>query len=214
MGHESNNEVATPQTAMLSKRERWLAGFTALGLLAIFLLLYLYPPHRQVAVQGCLAEDPENCVVTVSADPGAEAPALVAASAFLVLIAVLGRRFNTVKLPGGAELSGGEANEVPDDTPELEVSAGRAEPIGHGVTERPVNLWHELPTWCQTALYTWAAENPVLKIPISDALTTTHKPSGQGNHAWYVRIDDGQGTTRTLRVSTGRGSSQAQDAEQ
>jgi hypothetical protein len=208
------NDSSSPEPDMLGKEERILAGGIAAALLALFLWVYLDPPDRRAVVEGCQAEDPATCFVTISADPGAEVAALLAVSALLFLIALLGRRFSTVKLPGGTELSRAEASEVPDDTPNKEMAAGRLVRLATtGSAGADADLWTELPAWAQSALYTWAAENPVLRIPVTDAITSTHKPSGQGNHPWYVQLDDGQGTARTLRVSVGRGSPQAQETE-
>jgi hypothetical protein len=191
---------------MLRWWERTLAAAAAALLVVLLVWLYWSPPERQVAVEGCAAENPAACVVTVSADPSAETAALVAASVVLLLIAILGVRFTTIKLPSGAELSRGAASETSPDTPARAKAAGRVAVAGIAPADDGTTLWSMLPEWAQFALYEWAAQNPVLRIPVTDAIESIHKPSRASDDPWYVHLDDGHGTTRTLRLTMGRGS--------
>ena len=192
-----------PDSPLLAPWERLASGVAALLLLVLAVWLYSEPPDRRTALSGCGAADVQQCVVTVDAQPGSLTTTLVAAAVVLALVAVLGRRFSSVKLPGIGRLTAPTATEVRRETPAAETAAGRATPVprpsGAGAPS-PSALWDLLPPWAHVALDRWGAENPIFDIPVSDAITEVYEPRGDQSLPWYVTLRDDRGEERTLRV--------------
>lgn len=92
------------EAASLTRAERIIAGVLGAVLLAVALVIVLAPPARRVALQQC-PNAAAGCVVTVDDDVTTFAAILAGIGAIGALIAVLGIRFNQVKV-AGAELGG------------------------------------------------------------------------------------------------------------
>ena len=209
---EDSQTGAETGSSLLNPWERFAAAMAALLFLVLAVWLYSNPPDHTTALAGCTASDTGDCVVTVDADPGTLTTALIAAGGVLSFVAVLGRRFSSIKLPGIAELSAPRASEVRKETPAAEAADGRVQRVVARRTgvggETASSLWGELPTWARSALYRWAADNPIFDIPISEAIAELFEPRREESHPWYVTLRDPSGEERTLRVATDRGSSQ------
>ena len=193
------------ESPLLKAWERLTCAIVALLLLVLAVWLFSEPPDRRTALTGCGAADVQQCVVTVDAQSGSLTTALVAAAGVLALVAVLGRRFSSVKLPGLGRLSmASTATEVRSETPAAEAAAGRATPVprpsGAGAGTGPA-LWDVLPPWAHVALYQWGAENAIFDIPVSEAIAEAYEPRGDTDLPWYVALRDERGHERTLRIA-------------
>ncbi len=87
------------EAAPLNRAERLIAGIVGLVLLAVALDVVVAPPQRRVALGQC-PDAAAGCIVSVDSDLTTFAAVLVAAGAAAVLLALLGIRFNRVKLAG------------------------------------------------------------------------------------------------------------------
>lgn len=190
-----------------------LAGTMALALLVFFAWVYLAPPSRTVALDGCEPSDTVSCTAVVDADPGVELTVVLGVGAVLLLVAILNRRFSSIKV-GDLEL-GGAATEVPEDEPESDddvepVDQPVAEPAAAGAAGAPPDSaslmvesaarWQDLPDWAQLTLTQWSLRNPVLTTPVATAVAAVYEPVGPADHPWYVRLSDGT-NERTLRLT-------------
>jgi hypothetical protein len=203
------NAALEPPPA-LNDGERKIAAVVGGLAIALAIVLYLGPPTRAQALTDCTAA-PTECVVNVHSEPEVLATALVGLGGLLTLIALLGRRFTTIKGPGGWELG---IAEISQEALEKASAAGDVEEVSASETPNGVRaldstpLWAELPTWVRAQLYRWAAENPVAQtVPLPAAVVKAYKTKGQGNHPWFVQLQLAENESRTLRVGTGRGSS-------
>lgn len=215
------DEQDAPQlTEHLSEGERMAASVTALALLLFFGWVYIAPPLRTVTIEGCQPSASVSCTAEVNADPGGELAVVLGAGAALLLVAILNRRFSSIKF-GDLELTSGEAVEVPEEEPEsdedveqvdepddaaMQALAGQtgrfrnvAAPLGQSVVQ-----WQRLPDWAQRTLTDWSLANPVLKIPVANSIQDVYRPTGSSGDPWYVRVSDGV-HERTLRLSKSRG---------
>ena len=86
----------------LNRGERLIAFVVGAGLLGVAVLLVVVPPHREVALSDC-PDAAAGCIVRVDSDLTTFAVVLAAAGAVAVLLAILGVRFNQLKV-AGAEL--------------------------------------------------------------------------------------------------------------
>lgn len=133
--------------------------------------------------------------------------ALVAGAAFLV--ALLGVRFTRITA-GSVGLDAatvGEASEEEASTKaqEFKVTENKVD-LDEVDLEASSNEWSKLPDWAKKALVNWADEGTVLTRPLRHAILSSAKEPGKGSRAWYVKVLLDDGNTRTLKVTTGRGS--------
>jgi len=89
------------EAARLNVTERLIAGLAGAGLLGVALVLVVTPPQRTVALSQC-ADAAAGCIVSVDSDLTTLAAVLAAGAAAVIVLAVLGIRFNQVKV-GGTE---------------------------------------------------------------------------------------------------------------
>jgi hypothetical protein len=87
------------EAAPLNRTERSVAAIAGLVLLAVALAIVITPPQRRVALSQC-QNAAAGCIVSVDSDLATFASVLVAAGAAAVLLALLGIRFNRVKVAG------------------------------------------------------------------------------------------------------------------
>jgi hypothetical protein len=87
------------EVAPLNPVERVMAGVAGVGLLGVALAVVVAPPQRRVALTQC-SNAAAGCIVTVDGDLTAFAAVLAAGGAAAVLLALLGVRFNRVKVAG------------------------------------------------------------------------------------------------------------------
>ncbi len=90
---------AKREAAPLNRAERFTAGVVGLVLLAVALDIVVAPPQRRVALGQC-PDAAAGCIVSVDSDLTTFAAVLVAVGAAAVLLALLGIRFNRVKVAG------------------------------------------------------------------------------------------------------------------
>jgi hypothetical protein len=83
----------------INRAERFTAGVVGLVLLAVALEIVVAPPQRRVALGQC-PDAAAGCIVSVDSDLTTFAAVLVAVGAAAVLLALLGIRFNRVKVAG------------------------------------------------------------------------------------------------------------------
>jgi hypothetical protein len=120
------------ELAPLKRTERLSAGGLGVLLLAVALVLVVWPPGKQVALGGC-ANAAAGCIVTVDSDLTSFAAILAGIGAAAVLISVLGVRFNRLKVVGteltyereteglakAAPVGPGAAIELPEPDPQV-----------------------------------------------------------------------------------------------
>jgi hypothetical protein len=97
------------EAAPLNRTERSVAAIAGLVLFAVALAIVIAPPQRRVALSQC-QDAAAGCIVSVDSDLTTFASVLVAAGAAAVLLALLGIRFNRVKV-AGTELTYDQATE-------------------------------------------------------------------------------------------------------
>ena len=85
------------EVAPLNRTERSVAAIAGLVLLAVALAIVITPPQRRVALSQC-QDAAAGCIVSVDSDLITFASVLVAAGVAAVLLALLGIRFNRVKV--------------------------------------------------------------------------------------------------------------------
>jgi hypothetical protein len=93
--------------ARLSVAERLMAGLAGACLVGVALVLVVAPPQRSIALDQC-PDAAAGCVVRVDSDLTTLSAVLAAAAAAAIIVALLGIRFNQVKV-GGAEFRRYEA---------------------------------------------------------------------------------------------------------
>lgn len=143
---------AKREAAPLSGTERLIAFLVGAGLLAAAVVIVVWPPHRQVALSQC-PDAAAGCIVSVDSDLTTFAIVLAAAGAAAILLALLGIRFNRLKVAGtefaydreteglahAAPAADGEVNETVPATVrpstknvpvEVEVVEGLGKPLG------------------------------------------------------------------------------------
>lgn len=95
--------------AELTVPERWLAGCVGLVFLAAAVILTVSPPGRRVALSQCPTAE-AGCIVIIDQDLTTFTAVLAGLGALALLIALLGRRFSTLKVAGN------ELSHAPDTT--------------------------------------------------------------------------------------------------
>jgi len=94
------SDVSTKrEAAPLNLAERLIAGMVGVGLLGVALVIVVAPPSRRVALGQC-PNAAAGCIVSVDGDFTTFAAVLAAVGAAAVLLALLGVRFNRVKVAG------------------------------------------------------------------------------------------------------------------
>src|SRR6266568_4338538 len=83
----------------LTMGERLVAGAVGIGVLAVALVIVVMPPQRRVALAQC-PNATAGCIVRVDSDLTTFAAVLGVVGAVAILLAILGIRFNQVKVPG------------------------------------------------------------------------------------------------------------------
>ncbi len=119
--------------APLNRAERAVAALSGLGLLGFSLAVAVAPPQRRVALGQC-AEAADGCIVSVDGDLTAFAAVLAAGGSAALLLALLGVRFNRLKVAGTefgyeqetAGLTQAEPAQEGDSDPAVPVSDERA----------------------------------------------------------------------------------------
>jgi hypothetical protein len=89
------------EAARLTVAERLVAGLAGAGLLGVALVLVVAPPQRTVALGQC-PDAAAGCIVRVDSDLTTLVAVLAAGAAAVIVLALLGIRFNQVKV-GGTE---------------------------------------------------------------------------------------------------------------
>jgi hypothetical protein len=87
------------EAAPLTRTERLIAFVVGVGLLGAAVVIVVAPPHRQVALSEC-QDAAAGCIVSVDSDLTTFAVVLAAAGAAAILLALLGIRFNRLKVAG------------------------------------------------------------------------------------------------------------------
>ena len=87
------------EVAPLNPAERLIAGVAGVGLLGVALVIVVAPPQRQVALAQC-QNAAAGCIVSVDGDLTTFGAVLGAVGGAAVLLALLGVRFNRVKVAG------------------------------------------------------------------------------------------------------------------
>jgi hypothetical protein len=175
------------------------------------------PPQRRQFAAQCFAPDDgtrpaaENCVGQVSADTSAFVVALFGAGVAFVVLAVNGRRLQSVKA-GGQELSfdgeratgqkivaslKGKLTAAESKTESSEPKSDVAEPIAAArgtVTvdgqEMDVYSLEDLRPFVLLDLLTKLNENDLLPKVLDVEFIARHR--GRGNHPWYVKFRESQ----------------------
>jgi hypothetical protein len=112
------------RVARLSRTERLIAGLVGAGLLCAALTLIVAPPEHRVALAQC-PDAAAGCIVSVDSDLTTFAAVLAAGAAAAMILALLGVRFNQVKV-AGAEFGYGYEKEIAGLTRAVPVPGGRA----------------------------------------------------------------------------------------
>jgi len=87
------------RSEQLNIAERLIAGTVGVGVLVVALVIVVTPPQRRVALAQC-PNAAAGCIVKVDSDLTTFAAVLGVAGAVAILLAILGIRFNQVKVPG------------------------------------------------------------------------------------------------------------------
>jgi hypothetical protein len=183
----------------LNRNERGLAG--ALGIVMLIwggVLLFCPPEHKEL-ISGCKANATKDCVQTVSSVPETVTTAIVGVGGALLLIALLGIRFTSIKA-GGIEL-GTSATETSKDEADDAAAKGKAKPVpkpaattfqpateDEAATVEPLQMWSLLPPHVrEAAIRRWAASgkqgDPATQID------QVYAPA-LGNNDWYLVFTD------------------------
>lgn len=201
--------------ARLTGRERALAGAFALVAFAAAALLLWNPPHIDHVAEIASCKTAATCQTKVSADVSTIVLALVAIAGVAALVALLGVRFNSIKVAGN-EL-GQTAEQVPDTQKpagDIEKLSGATEAAPGAATAPETQVWDRLDEWVQQGLLDWRDRNPaVVTAPLSRAVTEAVKAAGQGNHPWFVTLTADTGDSVVVRVSTGKGAVKSREYE-
>ena len=183
-------QIQTPSPSpMLVPLERIMAGLFGFVIFGWSAYVLFAPPEHKEVISGCKTTG-KACTVTVSSVPQAMTSLLVAAGVALLLVAFLGVRFRSIKLPG-VELAS-----VQDSSP-AQAQAAREHktvPLSVGTaqdqpsdTER-VALWSSLPSAVQNSIIDkWQAEDQT-DAPWKQ-LTQVDRPRS-GSNEWFVHFGD------------------------
>ncbi len=172
---------------MLVPVERIVAGLFGFVIFGWMAYLIVAPPEHKEAISGCKSSG-KACTVTVSSIPDATTSLLVAASIALLLVAFLGVRFRSIKLPG-VELAS-----VQDSSPDQAQAARQRNAVSLvPAQDQPsdaerVALWSSLPSAVQNSIINkWQAEDQT-DAPWQQ-LTQVDRPRS-GSNEWYVHFGD------------------------
>lgn len=126
------------QRDRLTKAERNFAGATGAAILIIAVGLVFLPPSHRVALQQC-SNAAAGCTVSVDSDMTTLAVALAALGAVAVLIAILGVRFNVVKV-AGTELGTVDTEGLPHVPPPTKADVTVADQAQISPAEQPIRV--------------------------------------------------------------------------
>jgi len=124
------------EAAPLNLTERSAAALAGLVLLTVALAIVIAPPQRRVALSQC-RDATAGCIVSVDSDLTTFASVLVAAGAAAVLLALLGLRFNRVKVAGTEFIFDKETEGLTRAAPAAE---GEVNPSVPAVKESPEDV--------------------------------------------------------------------------
>ena len=132
---------AENRTARLTRPERLVAGIAGVGLLAVALVLVVAPPQRTVALDRC-PDAAAGCVISVDSDLNTVAAVLAAGAVAATIVALLGIRFNRLKVAGTelryVEQTAGLARATP--TTGRRLSRGNRVPAARDRAGEPVRI--------------------------------------------------------------------------
>jgi hypothetical protein len=206
LGRGSSSSKATSD--LLGLPERIFAGLLGFAILGWASDLIFDPPSHKQALTGCTVSATQSCIGTVSEVPEAVLVALITAAAALLLIAVLGVRFRSVKA-GPIELAAKVEASSPASA-ERAAADGKVqpvapEPIRPAVWDQTLVEPDAMPVVLaaqrdQTAL--WASLPPAVQQSIIEAwrlaksegtpwesIVQVYAPT-TGNNEWFVKFAD------------------------
>lgn len=126
MADQANaDQVSKPEH--LGLIERGLAFLIGVGILVWAAVIVFSPPEHSELISGCTATPPKDCVQGVSSVPETVTSTLVGAGVILLLLAVLGIRFTSIKA-AGIELGVAAAASTSDEAQQA-ASEGKAAPL-------------------------------------------------------------------------------------
>lgn len=220
----------TAESSLTGGERRWAGGASVV--LFVVALFVLFRPPTRTTESGVVHTGVRQATeyTTVVSDVSAVLSVLFAVAAVLVLVAVLGRRFSSVTLPGVTLGDKPKAEETTPEAANAEIEAPRGTSdedegdklrtpnLGAAHDDGPSRLrtdpgeapdpalWDGLSDWVRGALLDWAnSGQEVLTSPIRMAVIDARKAPGRGNHPWFVSVKMDNGSVRVFRIATGRG---------
>jgi hypothetical protein len=200
-------EPGTAEPGRLSDTERFVALGGGLVLFLVALWLLAFPPDHDEVLPDCTPSAGLDCVASVSDVPETVTSVVVGAAAALILVAVLGIRFRTVKIPGGIELS-----VDPVDKSEADAAKENGE-VEEAVPTPTAHV--ELEALESNSSTLWASLPPVIQRRVAEAWKLAGNPGSpaasinqvyrprRGHDLWYVEFLDG--TTWRVREAEAAG---------
>jgi hypothetical protein len=202
-------QASTPEH--LSWFERVVALLIGAGILIWSAVLLFSPPEHKEVISGCKATATKDCVQTVSSIPETVTTALVGVGGVLLLIALLGIRFSSIKAPGGFEL-GTSTTETSKDEADDAADKGKANPVvppptaemfrastvSEETTAAQLRAWSLLPPNVrEAAVRRWASSGKTGDP--STQVAQIYAPAANNNDWYIVFVDD---TTFRITVAT------------
>lgn len=210
MAGDSNSSAAS-KPEHLDVVERVFAGLLGVAILVWVAVLVFSPPEHKELISGCKATAAADCVQTVSSIPETVSSTLVGAGAILLLLAILGIRFTSIKA-AGIEL-GAMATDSSKDKARKAVTNGEAvalasQHIGAAIASGAVDESTAVPT----QLEAWG----LVPVDVQAAVVRRWQTEGKGGHPstnlaqvyaplpdhsdWYIEFMDG--TTYRVTAAT------------
>jgi hypothetical protein len=183
--------------------ERLLALLIGVGILVWAAVIVFSPPEHSELISGCTATSTKDCVQTVSSVPETVTSTLVGAGVILLLLAVLGIRFTSIKA-AGIELGATAASSTSDEAQKA-TTEGKAVPLApttvtqaamesstvdkQAVVSTQLQTWGLLPHEIQRAVVRrWRAEGKDGHPSTNIAQVYSPLPD---YYDWYIEFIDG-----------------------
>jgi hypothetical protein len=204
-----STQPSKPERFFLSETERVFAGLIGAGILAWAAVLLFSPPEHNELISGCKATNPTDCVPTVSSIPESVTSVVVAAGAVLILVALLGIRFSSIK--AGPISLGATATDSSKDDAEEAADKDKAKPVVQPELVRGFAARGRDEAAMRNQLEAWALVPPEIRAAAIRRWRAQGKagdPATQieqvyapapGHSDWYIAFLDGS----TYRVTAG-----------
>lgn len=206
---DDSSSAAASKPEHLTRAERVFAGILGAAILVWAGVLLFSPPEHKEVISGCKATAAKDCVQTVSSIPETVTTALVGVGGILLLVALLGIRFSSIKAPGGFELGTSateSSKEEADDAeatgkarplvPETTAETIRTRAVDEEATASQLQAWSLLPPHVRAAAARrWVASGRQGDPSVQIAQAYAPAP---GHSDWYIVFADGSAIRVTV----------------